>query len=143
MPSGYWNTCPTSKNVEGYTREDELSPFRQFLRSNKYKIKKKEVSIDEKYLKELWNSQDGICPYTKLKMVLPKNTNRIHNSRTLIRASLDRIDSSKGYIDGNVEFVCYGINLAKNNFSKSEMLNFINSIRYDGNTLGITQPQPT
>ena len=76
-------------------------------------------------------------------MVLPKNTNRIHNSRTLIRASLDRIDSSKGYIDGNVEFVCYGINLAKNNFSKSEMLNFINSIRYDGNTLGITQPQPT
>lgn len=49
-------------------------------------------------------------------------------SCSLKRASLDRIDSSKGYIKGNVEFVCYAINLAKNSFTRDEMKEFLKEV---------------
>lgn len=44
-------------------------------------------------------------------------------------ASLDRIDSTKGYVKGNVQFVCRAINLAKSTFSDADMKNFIDNIR--------------
>jgi hypothetical protein len=34
------------------------------------------------------------------------------------RASLDRIDSSRGYVPGNVEWVCMFINYGKNSWSR-------------------------
>ena len=51
------------------------------------------------------------------------------------KASLDRINSSKGYVKGNVEFVCSSINLAKNSFTREQMKEFLRSI-----DLGVTQP---
>lgn len=112
-------------------RLDEYSPFRLYLRKGRASIKKHkdEIDIDEKYLKELWEKQNGICPYTGIKMVLMKTSSQQHRIRSLKKASIDRIDSSKGYLKGNVEFVCYAINNAKNNFSKKEMKNFISEIK--------------
>ena len=129
MPDGYWQNCSTSKNFIGHTKLDELSPFRSFLRTNKFANTPKIVTIDTQYLKNIWESQNGICPYTNIKMYLPETTRDIHQKRLLNRASLDRIDSSIGYVTGNVEFVCFGINLCKNNFSKDEMLEFIKLIK--------------
>ena len=40
---------------------------------------------------------------------------------TLQSASLDRIDSNLGYIIGNVQWVCLGINYTKLNYSDSEL----------------------
>lgn len=60
-----------------------------------------------------------------------------------MKASLDRIDSSKGYIEGNVEFVCSAINLAKNNFSKEAMVSFLQETIASLNALSVTQVQPT
>jgi hypothetical protein len=39
-------------------------------------------------------------------------------------ASLDRIDSSKGYIKGNIQFVSVIANYAKNEMTHDEMLYF-------------------
>lgn len=111
-------------------RLDEYSPFRFFLNSGRASIKKHkhETDIDLEYLKNLWEEQKGICPYTKIKMILPRTTKE-SNLKSLKKASLDRIDSSKGYIKGNVEFVCMVINLAKNNYTKKEMEEFITEIK--------------
>lgn len=49
--------------------------------------------------------------------------------KTPTKASLDRIDPNKGYIIGNVEFVCYCINVMKNDFTKEQMIDFINNIK--------------
>jgi hypothetical protein len=49
--------------------------------------------------------------------------------KTPIKASLDRIDPNIGYVKGNVEFVCYCINVMKNDFAKKEMIDFINLIK--------------
>jgi len=113
-------------------RKDEFSPFRYFLARGRFSMvkHKMDVDIDLKYLKELWNAQRGICPYTGIKMILPRSTYKSNNIRTLKKASLDRIDSSKGYLKGNVEFICYGINIAKNDFTKEETKEFLRSIDF-------------
>jgi hypothetical protein len=127
-----------------HNRRDEFSPFRFFI--NKCKCRNKEtgvkVNIDVIYLKNLWNSQNGKCSYTGIKMMLPDTTNGFSVVHSLYKASLDRIDSSKGYIKGNVEFVCYAINNAKNDFSKQEMISFVNDILINKNTISINQEQP-
>jgi len=110
-------------------RQDEFSPFRAYLNKGRYSNKKHKMTLSVKYLKSLWEKQIGICPYTGIKMTLPKNTLDCAKIRSLKKASLDRIDSSVGYIDGNVEFVCMAINNAKNNFTKKEMEDFLRSIK--------------
>ena len=44
-------------------------------------------------------------------------------------ASLDRIDSAIGYMKGNVQFVCYSINTAKNDFDEIEFIQFVESMK--------------
>lgn len=122
---------------KGGRRADEFSDFKYLIRTanrlKKFSIRKRlDFNLDTDYLKDLWETQKGICPYTGIKMELcrPISKNRIRRRvRIPNSASLDRIDSAKGYIKGNVEFVCYSVNLAKNDFTREEMLNFFNSIR--------------
>ena len=80
-----------------------------------------------KALKEIWENQKGICPYTGLSLVLPtyKNLKEIPIS---LRASLDRIDSSKGYIKDNIQFISTPINYLKNTMSDSETKQYLKSI---------------
>ena len=59
-------------------------------------------------------------------MFLPKNDLKREKRPEL--CSLDRIDPNKGYIKGNVEFVCLFINLGKTNFSKEQVVSFLGNI---------------
>jgi len=121
---------PRKGNVEylnASNRLDSFSPFKYFI--SKAKSKQRIASYGETdltldYLKTIWESQKGECPYTKKPMYLPPNTKSHNYKSSPNQASLDRIDSSKGYIKGNVEFVCLAVNLAKNHFSKAEMMSF-------------------
>ena len=109
--------------------KDELTPFRAYINKIKGRTKRwhqnRITEITPEYLKELWEKQGGVCPYTGIKMLL-----RDYNQPSYPHnASVDRIDSSKNYLRGNVEFVCVSINYAKNSFSKEEMIDFIKLIR--------------
>lgn len=148
LPTEYWKKQykkhPTLKGHEN-NRLDELSPFRHLINSGRASIKKHRgnIEINAQYLKELWEKQNGVCPYTGLRMLLSETSSTKHKINSLKKASLDRIDSTKGYIKGNVEFVCMAINLAKNNRTKQEMTDFINEIKSVKNTFSVTQVQPT
>lgn len=146
MTSEYWKDqyqkYPRFKNFEG-NRQDEYSPFKTFISKGRASIKEKGCSLTTEYLKQQWEKQKGICPYTNIKMILPRNTLAYNKTKSLMKASLDRIDSSKGYIEGNVEFVCSAINLAKNNFSKEAMVSFLRETIASLNALSVTQVQPT
>jgi hypothetical protein len=48
--------------------------------------------------------------------------------KTPDRASLDRIDSSKGYVNGNIQFVSYMAQIAKNEFSDGELRSFCEAV---------------
>lgn len=112
--------------------KDELSPFRFLLNHCKAKCKKsphKTVSLSAQDLKDIWDKQVGKCPYTGFSMQIPHYNRAIRASKTTpYLASLDRIDSSKGYVLDNVEFVCLAVNYAKNAFSREEMLNFFKKL---------------
>lgn len=79
--------------------------------------------LDEVYLLRLWEEQN-ICPYSKIKLTMPKPSyvgKRTHNDR-LFTASLDRIDSSKGYMQGNVQYVATCINYMKGSMSHEQTI---------------------
>ena len=110
-------------------RLDEYSPFRNYVSNSRFVAKTKKISFNltNEYLKKLWESQNGICPYTHLKMEL--SDTKMRRIFSPIAASLDRIVPEKGYIEGNVEFVCLSINYSKNVFSKEQIISFISEIK--------------
>lgn len=82
------------------------------------------------YLKELWESQNGICPYTGWRIKnYPTMLAYEKAVKTPDTASLDRINSKEGYIPGNVEFVSLLVNYAKNNWDKDTLVEIFFPIR--------------
>lgn len=74
--------------------------------------KLKEIDITPEYIWNLFLDQDKKCAYTRLPLAFPvKMTNK---EQSLSTASLDRIDSDKGYVKGNVQWVHKKLNLMKN-----------------------------
>ncbi len=72
----------------------------------------------------LWIAQDGKCAITDIKMDwLPGNGERNRN-----KVTMDRIDSSKGYVAGNVWLVCEWANRAKTDMTKEEAITFAKGI---------------
>jgi hypothetical protein len=115
------------KKLNNISKEKSLYNFKYYLRST---IKTRQfINLTTEYLKELWDKQKGICPYTNIKLIPQTLSKSINSNNPYEYASLDRIDSSKGYIEGNVEFVSLGINLLKNKYSKKVVINFLNIIK--------------
>lgn len=81
------------------------------------------LNIELSDLINQWNKQNGICTYSKVKLIPNKNTSFIY------KASLDRIDSSKGYEIGNIQFISTAMNLMKNTMSHDEVLKLLDIIR--------------
>ena len=110
---------------------DEYTPFRWFLRcANRRKVSSgKKVNITLEYLKKLWEDQKGRCLYTGWDLVLPDCSSgwKSKDNRTQ-RASLDRIDNTKGYIEGNVQYVSFMANIAKGDMTDNEMIKFCKAV---------------
>lgn len=111
-------------------RKDEFTPFRWYVLRAQFRDRKKKYGCDitVEYLKLLWEEQKGICPFTKWELILPENTGKAWNISDPKNASLDRIDNSKGYIQGNVRFISVMANLARHSFSDGQLINFCQSV---------------
>jgi myo-inositol catabolism protein IolC len=66
---------------------------------------------------DLYVKQDKKCALSGVKIYLPKNTCQSWT------ASVDRIDSSKGYIVGNLQWVHKDVNWMKNDFDQKHFIN--------------------
>lgn len=73
-----------------------------------------ELAVTAEYVWNLFNKQGGKCALSGVEL----------NLRTCddITASLDRIDSKKGYIEGNVQWVHKDVNLAKMNMPNDSFI---------------------
>ena len=109
------------------------SPYKNHIR--RAKKRNKDVSVTPEYLYNVFCKQNGRCIYTNIKLKHP-NWNGVHNS--IETASLDRIDSSKGYEIGNVQFVSMAMNFAKGKMSHSDTIKFVNIIKNNGDDLDST-----
>jgi hypothetical protein len=105
-------------SIHSDNQKDEFTLFRYHLKLCKQR--KKEFNISLQDLKDQWEKQKGICPYFKisLKLLLHKHSEK----PSVYNASVDRIDSTKGYIKGNIQFVSCSANYLKSQFSHEEML---------------------
>jgi len=106
------------KTLLGKYTKNRKRKFTYYL--NKSRNRDKECNLDEQYLESIWTEY---CKLSNIKIYIKNGKSNLNT------ASLDRINSSQGYIKGNVQFVAYGLNLAKNNRTNEEMLAFIQEIK--------------
>ena len=71
--------------------------------------RKLDFDVDLEYVWDIFLQQNKKCNYSGIELVF--NTN--HNDRNTRTASLDRIDSSKGYIEENVQWIHKDVNMMK------------------------------
>lgn len=88
--------------------------------SSKLRYPDFDFNIDIEYLLDLYNQQDGKCFYSGRKMLLKKGYWET--------VSIDRIDSSQGYIKGNVNLVCAVINFMKTDLPHEGFIEIAHSI---------------
>ena len=98
----------------GKVGELTLSKFNRI--KSKSMIRKIEFNLTIEYLWNLYITQNRKCAITG---------NELPN---ILEASLDRIDSSKGYIEGNVQWVHKTINLMKMDLSESDFLKWCQTV---------------
>jgi hypothetical protein len=148
LGSNLGNNLGNPKNLQpGAGRsKDEYSPFRYFIR--KARSRRHDCSIDVQYVKKLWEDQEGKCAITGLPLVL-------HASGWLWekdtgnpwKPSLDRINSSEGYVKGNVRFVCLIANLAMQSWSDDVLYKFCKAateynMSEEGTKVDVTHVRP-
>jgi hypothetical protein len=103
------------------------STFEFFVRAGlsvlkRYDLKHdREYNIDLPYLLELLKLQNYKCAVTGISLT--------HQNGDLRAISIDRIDSSKGHIKGNIQLVCQFYNMGKGNKSDFEARGIIQEIR--------------
>ena len=77
-------------------------------------------NLTKEYLEDLLDKQNNKCVYSGKEFVL--------NSTRNLSPSLDRIIPEKGYVQGNVQWVCSSVNMAKGALSEDEFFKLIKSI---------------
>lgn len=88
------------------------------------------VSIE--YLWDLFLKQDSKCNLSGL----PLSFGRVVKDRVNRTASVDRIDSSKGYVQENIQWVHKKINIMKNTYSQEEFITLCKQVvKYTKNKL--------
>lgn len=90
---------------------------------NRARRRNLEFTLTNKDLQELIEKQNFKCALTGEEL-----TTQFKHNCAEYNASLDRIDSSKGYIEGNVQWVTKDINFAKYKMSQEDFINLCKKV---------------
>lgn len=108
-------------------------------RRNKERFGFFSIDFDENYLLELYKKQNGRCIYTGTKFIVETKhyIKKLGLQWNHDLISIDRIDSSKPYQVGNIQFVTSRFNKIKQDLSNAELFHlfcsvFKNMFRYYG-----------
>ena len=106
--------CAAQAERNGKVGELTLTRFTKLQRSAEKRNIEFLVSLE--YLSNLYESQNHICAITG------------RHINSIDEASLDRIDSSKGYIEGNVQWTTYQANVSKHTMTMEELYQFCKDV---------------
>lgn len=111
-------------SFDGYTNKLYLDA----KQNNKKRAKDLDFTITEKDIRELYKKQDGKCNLSGKKMThigyQDSNKQKINNWNI----SVDRIDSTKGYMKDNVQLVCAIINRMKSDLNDAEFFGLCDDV---------------
>lgn len=118
------NRDSTNINWSGY--QGIYGKYLGELRSSckRRKGEKAEINVNSEYLWDLFSQQKGICALSGLEITLAKDSYSYKQST----ASPDRIDSTKGYVEGNLQWVHKDINRMKTDFSQQKFIELCQSV---------------
>ena len=111
--SGYCRPCSSALSKKANAVKDKERPFYRRCVRKKAECNKKGYAfdLDEAYIESIWT---GVCPIlcVELDPAIGKSD---------CSPNLDRIDPSKGYIKGNVQWLSARANRIKNNITVDEI----------------------
>lgn len=115
-PTGKDSKFSSSWWIERFD-EEELKLFSKLKNlCTKAKLRNQEFDpdIDWENLYDIWVEQNGRCAYSGMPLSI--ETNHPHT------VSLDRTDSSKGYVRGNLKLLSWSVNKMKQDLKEDEFL---------------------
>lgn len=92
------------------------------------RVRKLNFDLSPEYLHSLWIAQGRRCAITGEIMIMPPSNKSGTEDEKQRFASLDRIDSGLGYVEGNVQWVCKTVNLMKQNLQTVNFLQWVKAI---------------
>ena len=117
----------SGKNNSNWKGYEEIPTSLLTSHKNGAKTRNIDFKVSPKYLMEVWMRQDRKCALSgeplEMRAKCFKGEKAWSNS-----ASLDRIDSTLGYVKGNVQWVHPIVNLMKNHFSEDIFIDFCKKI---------------
>lgn len=119
IQKGISQKCRKCMGRESFTGYENLGGYHINQIQRSAKKRNLDYSVTPKYLWELLEQQNFKCALTGVDLTLSRT---IDNKTKVQTASLDRIDSGKGYIPGNVRWVHKIINQMRSNRSDSEFI---------------------
>lgn len=130
LTKGYTKSCGCLKYETNHAQGNKSHKFkgvglipktlwdRMVSRHRRSGDPKKEVKISMEYAWQLFLEQGGRCALSGIELTFPPTYKRNAEGT----ASLDRIDSSRCYEEGNVQWVHKNINQMKSNFEEGVFL---------------------
>ena len=115
------------ENLRANNLHDEFTGFRYYKR--KATIRHPTSNVELVDIKAQWELQRGKCIYTGIPLVLKDDKHGNKNAKPYQIASLDRIDSSKPYDKGNIQFVSASVNFMKNDMTDADTKELVALIR--------------
>jgi hypothetical protein len=100
-----------------------------------------ELSINIQDAWNLFQRQNGKCALSGVDIYLPQTSDEAQGSSAT--ASLDRVDSDKGYIPGNVQWVHKDVNLMKMELKQKSFIHWCKLIASHCATEFIGSPEQT
>lgn len=125
LNGGLTRSCPKCSNLKrrrGKVGEIPLIDIDRAIYGAKKR--KYEWSISNSYLWTLFLKQERKCALSGVELDFSEHGIGKVGSKYISTASLDRIDSSKGYVKDNVQWVHKDINKMKNDLSEKAFINW-------------------
>jgi hypothetical protein len=133
LSDGFNSHCKNCRKDTYYKRREPVQDIKRLLTERfsdlKTRTKNKRVkynialNFDVEYLLELWNKQSGKCAISNIEMTFV-----LYEGHIKTNASIDRINSNKGYSKDNIQLVCSIINKMKLDMTKEELMFYCKEI---------------
>lgn len=119
-------------NVDNYNKDNNITNFIMNRIIWNARRRNLDFNLTKEYLQKLFEQQNKRCIYTNIEIKIPFRANTILDYYGLDKisnlASLDRIDSTKGYVVGNVQWVLSEINIMKNDLPNEKFLDLCRKV---------------
>jgi hypothetical protein len=111
------------REIEGVKQKERRVRLWQNTLIHDCKGRKYDINIDVDYINELFEKQNGKCYWFGVDLIPTEQKKHPQ------QPSLDRLDTTKGYIKGNVVLSCYSANIGRNETNVSVWMDFLNKIK--------------